>query len=145
MTSSKKWNVAKLMKDKIDVLVVEVGCIPYLKRIVSSQEAICNLLKGEYEVIYPEEGTAFLVHKDAFEREDLPWNRSIRNFRGASISIIAGTFLVCAVDDSGLTSLEGSKLAAIRHRFYYPEQFVTLFGKIEILPMRPIRAVADEI
>lgn len=135
-------------RNDIIVLVIEQGCLPYLKRIQNTPESIQELLGGTFESIYPSPGLALVMLEDALTREDRPLNRTIKVHKESEFpitAVVAGTFFMCSVDEHGFASLNESQIETYRSRFYRPEQFVFLDDKLEPLPMRPIRQTFDQI
>ena len=147
------------MKDDIIVIVVEPGCFPYYRRLENSVEAMQELLGGPLEIYSPEPGTAIVMLQDAMANEGTVLNRGIRNYKGSdpsliaysdisflagtTISVIGGIFLLCGLDESGFCTLPDQKMEALKSRFYYPETFIEVYGRLEMLRMKPLHEVHD--
>ena len=125
----------------------------------NSIEEIQSVIGGPVEVFSPEPEVAILTLENAFTRDDVPLNRYIRTPKtseldvsevsfllGESISVIAGPMIICGSGENGFCTLPESKQNSYKDRFYYPEDFVYLYNRLEVLRMlKPIRETHDLI
>ena len=119
------------------VLVVEPRRRPEPREIGSSPEAMQEIVGGLIQPVYPFEDAVALVCNDEGKLMNLPPNRGLRDEDGQIYDIICGTFFLCGSpeDSDHFTSLTLEQIGRYQRRFYTPEMFVGMDGRIVCLPM----------
>ena len=118
------------------VLVVEPEQRPQEKEIDNSLEAMQQIVGGYIQSI-PLDNSVALVCNEEGKLEDLPPNRGLRNQNGQMYDIVFGTFFLCGVsaDSEYFASLTQEQIEQYRDRFYTPEMFWGMDGRIVCLPL----------
>ena len=118
------------------VLVVEPECRPEVREIDDSLKAMQEIVGGLIQPIYLE-NSVVLVCNDAGKLMDLPANRGLRDKNGQLYDIVCGTFFLCNAppDSDHFTSLTSEQIKQYRERFYTPEMFWGMDGRIVCLPL----------
>ena len=107
---------------ELQVLVIEPEKVPELKTIENSLNSLQNIVGGFIECVTLDENT-ILYCNDEGKLEGLQGNRRLGN------DIIAGTFLICGIDeDGGEISLTDEQIQTWSNRFAEPEQYDTVYG-----------------
>ena len=120
------------------VLVVEPERRPEVREVDGSlksmQEVVGGLIQsvpliGDFDTV--------LVCHDEGKLMNLPANRGLRDETGQIYDIVCGTFFICGVprDSDYFTSLTPEQIERYRKRFYTPEMFWGMDGRIVCLPM----------
>lgn len=105
--------------NKIRVLVVEPGKVPYPQQIENDYRAMQKLVDGCIEFVPLPEPDCHLYCNDEGKLDGLPGNRRLDHGE-----IICGTFFICADDGEGNdTSLTDRQLQYYTERFQEPEQY----------------------
>ena len=135
--------------EKITVLVVEPGEIPYVKEIESQLEFLQSEVGGWIEAIYPyEDPVAIICNEDGKINRLRPNRAIISEETGEIIDIIAGKFLVTGLTDDNFGSLNDTQIKKFSEKFLYPESFMRFGGQIirilEDLP-KPKESVMDKL
>ncbi len=119
------------------ILVVEPGCRPELREIDGSLKSMQEIVGGLIQPMYPFDDPVALVCNDEGKLLGLPMNRGLRGEEGQIYDIVFGTFFLCgAPDDSDrFTSLTPEQTERYRERFYTPEMFLGMDGRIVCLPL----------
>ena len=116
-------------KEKITVLVVEPGEVPYVKEIDSGLESLQSEVDGWIEAIYPFEDPVAVICNEEGKLNGLPLNRAIISEETSDvIDIIAGKFLVVGLTDDNFGSLTDEQIKTFSQKFRYPESFMQ-FGR----------------
>lgn len=136
-------------KEKITVLVVEPGEVPYAKEIDSGLESLQSEVDGWIEAIYPFEDPVAIICNEDGKLNGLPLNRAIISEETSDVmDIIAGKFLIAGLTDDNFGSLTDEQIKTFSQKFRYPESFMH-FGRqiiriIEDLPKQK-ESVMDKL
>ena len=119
------------------ILVVEPERRPEVKEINGSLKAMQGIVGGYIQAIYPFDDPVALVANDDGKHLNLPANRGLRDKNGQIYDIVVGTFFLCGapVDSDHFVSLTPEQIERYRERFYTPEMFWGMDGRIVCLPM----------
>lgn len=119
------------------ILVIEPERRPEVREIDGSLEAMQEIVGGLLQALYPFEECVALVCNDEGKLMNLPANRGLRDGDGQMYDIICGTFLLCGApaDRDHFTSLTQEQIGRYRERFYTPEMFWGMDGRIVCIPM----------
>lgn len=119
------------------VLVVEPERRPEVKEIDDSLKEMQGIVGGYIQSIYPFEEPVALVCNDEGKLMDLPANRGLRDENGQIYDIVFGTFFLCGApaDSDHFTSLTPEQIEQYQGRFYIPEMFWGMDGRIVCLPL----------
>lgn len=95
-----------------------------------------GIVGGLIQAIYIDDAVA-LVCNDEGMLLNLPANRGLRDKEGQIYDIVFGTFFVCgaSADSDHFTSLTPEQIELYRERFYTPEMFWGMDGRIVCLPL----------
>ena len=118
------------------ILVVEPGKVPETKDISGNLKEMQSIVGGYIQAIYPSPGIALVCNEEGWVR-GLPGNRGLRDENGEVNNIIWGTFFLCGApsDCNHFTSLTPEQIERYRKRFYTPEMFWGMDGRIVCLPL----------
>ncbi|MBO4790842.1 MAG: DUF3846 domain-containing protein [Clostridia bacterium] len=122
---------------KIRVIAVEPGRPPCVKLIRTGLESLQAEVDGYIEVVYPYDDPVGLIVNEEGKINGLPLNRALRDESGEIYDIIAGTFLVAGLTDDDFRGLSDAELKKYMSLFAVPEMFVSVAGRIHVLPCRP--------
>ena len=119
------------------VLVVEPERRPEVREIDDSLKAMQEIVGGLIQPVYPFDDPVALVCNDEGKLMNLPANRGLRGEDGQIYDIICGTFFLCGAssDSDCFTSLTQEQVERYRERFYTPEMFWGVGGRIVCLPL----------
>lgn len=123
-------------ENKITVLVVEPVKKPYVKEIENNLKSLQREVGGYIQVIYPFEEPVAIVCAECGKLEGLPLNRALRDESGEVYDIISGTFLVVGLTEDDFGTLSKELIEQFSEHFKLPEVFVSLGGKIIVLPQQ---------
>ena len=114
--SGKDSNMENTEKDTITVLVVEPMKTPYVKDIESGLKSLQKEVDGNIEACYPFADKVGIVCNEEGKINGLPLNRAIYDDDKTMIEIMAGTFLICGLDNenSSFGSLDADMIKSIR-------------------------------
>ena len=118
------------------ILVVEPEHRPEVREIDGSLEAMQNIVGGLIQPIYLDDSVA-LICNDEGKLMNLTANRGLRDGDGQIYDIVFGTFFLCGAppDCDHFTSLTPEQIQQYRERFYTPEMFWGMDGRIVCLPL----------
>ena len=118
------------------ILVVEPEHRPEVREIDGSLEAMQNIVGGLIQPIYLDDSVA-LICNDEGKLMNLTANRGLRDSDGQIYDIVFGTFFLCGApsDCNHFTSLTPEQIERYRKRFYTPEMFWGMDGRIVCLPL----------
>ena len=121
----------------MQVLVIEPGHRPEPREIDGSLPTMQEIVGGLIQPIYPFDDSVALVCNDEGKLMDLPANRGLRSADGQIYDIICGTFFLCGVpgDCDHFTGLTPEQIEQYHKRFYTPEMFWGMDGRIVCLPL----------
>ena len=119
------------------ILVVEPERRPEVREIDGSLESMQGVVDGLIQALYPFDEPVALVCNDEGKLMELPANRGLRNQNGQIYDIICGTFFLCGAptDSDHFTNLTPEQTERYQKRFYTPEMFWGMDGKIDCLPL----------
>lgn len=127
-------------QNRLTVLVVEPGKIPYTKQIPDTLQSLQQEVGGYIQAVYPFRDPVCVICNEEAKLEGLPLNRSLQDEQGQIYDIVAGTFLVAGLGEENFTSLSPELLDKYSRHFAMPEMFASLGGKIISMPMQePLR------
>lgn len=117
-------------------------CYGDLYVIVNALRDYANLLESvvdEWNLtgFHDDDRSVVLVCNDEGKVMNLPANRGLRDKNGQICDIICGTFFICSApgDSDHFTSLAPEQIKRYEKRFYTPEMFWGMNGRIVCLPM----------
>lgn len=118
------------------ILVVEPEHRPEVREIDGSLETMQNIVGGLIQPIYLDDSVA-LICNDEGKLMNLTANRGLRNSDGQVYDIVCGTFFLCGAppDCDHFASLTPEQIERYRKRFYTPEMFWGMDGRIVCLPL----------
>ena len=118
------------------ILVVEPEHRPEVREIDGSLETMQNIVGGLIQPIYLDDSVA-LICNDEGKLMNLTANRGLRDGDGQIYDIVFGTFFLCGAppDSDHFTSLTPEQIERYRERFYTPEMFWGMDGRIVCLPL----------
>ena len=120
------------------ILVIEPERRPEVKEIDGTLKSMQEIVGGLIQSIplYGDPATV-LVCNDEGKILNLPANRGLRDEDGQIYDIVCGTFFICGapVGCDHFTSLTTEQIERYQKRFYTPEMFWGVDGKIVCLPM----------
>ena len=119
------------------VLVVEPERRPEVKEIDGSLKTMQGIVGGYIQAIYPFDDSVALVANDDGKFMNLPANRGLRDKNGKIYDIVCGTFFLCGApaDSDHFVSLTPEQIERYQKRFYTPEMFWGVDGRIVCLPL----------
>lgn len=120
------------------VLVVEPERRPEAREIDGSLHTMQGIVGGLIQPVYPFDDPVALVYNDEGKLMNLPANRGLRDKDGQIYDIIFGTFFLCGVpaDCDHFTSLTPEQIKTYQEKFYTPEMFWDMDGRIIRLPLK---------
>ena len=120
------------------VLVVEPERRPEAREIDGSLHTMQGIVGGLIQPVYPFDDPVALVCNDEGKLMNLPANRGLRDKDGQIYDIIFGTFFLCGVpaDCDHFTSLTPEQIKTYQEKFYPPEMFWDMDGRIVRLPLK---------
>ncbi len=120
------------------VLVVEPERRPEAREINGSLHTMQGIVGGLIQPVYPFDDPVALVYNDEGKLMNLPANRGLRDKDGQIYDIIFGTFFLCGVpaDCDHFTSLTPEQIKTYQEKFYTPEMFWDMDGRIVRLPLK---------
>lgn len=119
------------------ILRVDPGLYPQEAEINGSLESMQQLVGGLIQVLYPfRDAEVALICNDEGKLLGLPFNRALRDERGATYDVVAGTFFLCSAswDSDTFGSLSEAQVKEYMERFRHPELFIKLGKEILCLP-----------
>ena len=119
------------------VLVVEPERRPEAREIDGSLHTMQGIVGGLIQPVYPFDDPVALVYNDEGKLMNLPANRGLRDKDGQIYDIIFGTFFLCGApaDCDHFTSLTPEQIKTYQEKFYTPEMFWGMDGRIVCLPL----------
>lgn len=125
--------------ETINILVVEPGKKPYPKEIHSDLDSLQKEVGGYIEVVYPFDEPVGVVCNEEGKLNGLPLNRALRDENGDVYDVLSGNFLVVGLGEEDFCSLTPEYMEQFSQRFDAPEMFMSMDGKILVLPMEEER------
>ena len=118
------------------VLVVEPEQRPKEKEIDDSLIAMQNIVGGYIQPVHLDDSVVLVCNEEG-KFMDMPANRGLRDKNGQVYDIVFGTFFLCGspADCDHFTSLTPEQIQQYRERFYTPEMFWGMDGRIVCLPL----------
>ena len=119
------------------ILVIEPERRPEVREIDGSLKTMQSIVGGYIQAIYPFDDPVALVANDDGKLLNLPANRGLRDKNGQIYDILCGTFFLCGApaDSDHFVSLTTEQIERYQKRFYTPEMFWGMDGRIVCLPM----------
>lgn len=122
-------------KDKMTVLLVQPNKIPVTIEVGTKLKDLQHIVGGNIEVAYPFDDAVGLVMNEDGKFNGMSLNRALRvSGSGEIYDIVAGDFLVIGLTVSDFCSLTAEQIATYKRLFYAPETFLSVNGKIIVLP-----------
>ena len=121
----------------MQVLVIEPERRPEVKEIDGSLKSMQEVVGGWIQALFPFDEPLALVCNDEGKLMNLPANRGLRDKNGQIYDIVCGTFFLCGAPSNSdhFTSLTPEQIERYRERFYTPEIFWGMDGRIVCLPL----------
>ena len=118
------------------VLVVEPEQRPEEKEIDDSLSVMQEIVGGYIQAVHLDDFVVLVCNEEG-KFMDLPANRGLRNKSGQMYDIVFGTFFLCGAppDSEHFTSLTPEQIQQYQERFYTPEMFWGMDGRIVCLPL----------
>ncbi len=118
------------------ILVVEPEQRPEVKEIDDSLKTMQGIVGGLIQPVNLGDSVV-LVCNDEGRLMDLPANRGLRDKEGQIYDIVFGTFFLCGApaDCDHFTSLTPEQIKTYQEKFYTPEMFWGMDGRIVCLPL----------
>lgn len=116
------------------VLIIEPEKHPKVKEIGEGLSSLQMQVGGMIEAIYPFEDEVAIICNEEGKNIGLPLNRALWS-DGQLYDIIAGTFLVVGLTEENFGSLSEELIERYRKRFYHPELFMNIGGKLRVIPI----------
>ena len=118
------------------VLVVEPEQRPKEKEIDDSLTAMQKIVGGLIQPIHLDDSVVLVCNEEG-KFMDMPANRGLRDKNGQVYDIVFGTFFLCnsPADCDHFTSLTPEQIKRYQERFYTPEMFWGMDGRIVCLPL----------
>ena len=119
------------------ILVIEPEHRPEVKEIDGSLKSMQEIVGGYVQAMYPFDDPVALVTNEEGKLLNLPVNRGLRDKTGQIYDIVCGTFFICGApaDCDHFISLSPEQIERYRERFYIPEMFWGMDGRIVCLPL----------
>lgn len=125
----------KTMSDKMKVLVVEPMQEPYTKEIDTGLKSLQNEVGGNIQAVYPFEEDVAIICNEEGKINGLELNRALYDEDGKIYDIVAGTFLICGLNEDNFGSLQDDLINKFSEQFKQPEQFFMMNGEITAIPV----------
>ena len=118
------------------VLVVEPEQRPKEKEIDDSLTAMQNIVGGYIQPVHLDDSVVLVCNEEG-KLMDMPANRGLWDENGQLYDIVCGTFFLCNAppDSDHFTSLTPEQVEQYQKRFYTPEMFWGMDGRIVCLPL----------
>ncbi len=129
----------------IDVLLVEPGQYPRMVSIPPGLESLQKAVDGNIEALYCFDDPVALICNEEGKLAGLQPNRAIRGDDGKILDIIAGTFLICGLNEENFASLPEELRGKFEERFRRPETFLKLGNGIIAIPTDPIAQRKEQV
>lgn len=113
-------------KNRLEVLVVESGKHPIVRKIDNSLASFQRIVGGSIQAVYPYEDPVAIICNEDGKLIGLPANRTLKNSDGAPYDIIAGTFLITGIGESDFRSLSEEYQEKYKKMFWYPQMLVQI-------------------
>lgn len=126
--------------EKIKVLVVEPGELPYTKEIRSTLSSLQKEVGGDIQAVYPFDEPVALICDDEGKLKGKKLSRTLRDDEGRIYDVVAGTFLIAGLGQEGFSSLSAEQIKKFTEHFKTPEMFIRMEGKVVVLPMETKQA-----
>ena len=120
------------------VLIIEPERRPEVREIDGSLKSMQEIVGGYIQAIHLiGDLDSVLVCNDEGKLLNLPANRGLRDEDGQIYDIVCGTFFICGApaDCDHFTSLTPEQIERYWERFYTPEMFWGMDGRIVCLPL----------
>ena len=118
------------------VLVVKPEQRPEEKEIDDSLKAMQKIVGGYIQPIHLDDSVVLVCNEEG-KLMNLPPNRGLRDKNGQMYDIVFGTFFLCGApaDSDHFISLTPEQMERYQKRFYTPEMFWGMDGRIVCLPL----------
>lgn len=127
-------------KDIIRAVLVKPGEEPEIIEFEHTLEEMQRLVGGGLiQAIYPFDDDAALICNDEGKILGMPLNRALYDLRDEIYDIIVGDFFICRApaDSDTFTSLTDEQIDKYMERFRYPEEFVRMWSRVEVVEKKP--------
>ena len=127
-------------KEIIRAVLVKPGEEPEIIEFDYTLEEMQRLVGGGLiQAIYPFDDDAALICNDEGKILGMPLNRALYDLRDEIYDIIAGDFFICRApaDSDTFASLTDEQIDNYMERFRYPEEFVKMWSRVEVVEKKP--------
>lgn len=122
------------MESEIKVLLVKPGQYPEEIKVEQTLENLQKLVGGDIEVVYPWKDKACIVCDDEGKLKGSPLNRPLEDY-----DALAGTFLVCGLDDCDFCSLTPDQMKYYEEKYHNPHWFFRSPMGIQSIECTPLQ------
>ncbi len=132
--------------ETLTVLVVEPRKAPYMKELVIETDALENELGGSIEFTYPFDDAVCLIKSADNGITGTELNRALYGANGKPYDVIAGTFLIAAIDEGGFTDLSQDMIEKYSRRFQTIEVYAQVGNRLVMfqVPQDTLAALDDK-
>lgn len=123
--------------EKMKVLIVEPEKAPREAEIENGLESLQSVVGGYIEAAYPFDDRVAIICNEEGKLQGFPLNRALRDEDGAIYDIVAGTFIVCGLDEEDFSTLPPEMMDKYRDHFRYPEVFFQTQNGIQAMKIQP--------
>lgn len=119
---------------KMTVLRIDPNKVPSRVELGNDLSTLQGAVGGYIEAVYPFDDPVALVVNDEGKLNGLPLNRALRDDDGHIYDVVAGSFLVVGLAESGFTSLSPELMDKYEKLFHRPEAFINMGGHLLVVP-----------
>lgn len=119
----------------MNVLVVEPGKAPYEKDIPRGLESLQKEVGGYIETLCPYADPVAIICNEEGKLNGLPLNRALCDDSGQIYDILAGRFLIVGIGATNFTDLPEDLMEKYKGKFFHPEEFLRVNGKITVVEL----------
>ena len=118
------------------VLIVEPELRPEVREIDNSLKAMQEIVGGYIQAVHLDDSVVLVCNEEGKFLDVLP-NRGLRDESGQMYDIVFGTFFLCGAPPGSdhFTSLTPEQITRYWERFYTPEMFWGMDGRVVCLPL----------
>ena len=126
-------------KDIIRAVLVKPDEEPEIIEFEHTLEEMQRLVGGLIQHTYPFDDEVALICNDEGRLLGMPLNRALYDLRGEIYDIVPGNFFICGApaDSDTFISLTDEQIDKYMERFRYPEEFVRMWSRVEVVEKKP--------